>query len=120
MFSYVDLVQTEIALEVEERYEVTFTDEEIVGWQTLGDISLAVVAKSTIPTTETEVFGWVRDLILEGYGIKDELTPEEPVFADYDRMVRWFMTPPVGSNLSDRLFAKRQPEQPNTSDTKII
>lgn len=120
MFSYVNLVQTDIALEVEERFEVTFTDEEIEGWQTLDEISRSVVEKSNKPTTEAEVFSWLRDLILEGYGIREELTPEEPVFADYDRMVRWFMNPPVGSNLSDRLFAKQQPEHPNTSDTKII
>ncbi len=107
MFSYVDLVRVEIALEVGERFGVTIPDEEADGWRSLGDIARSVAARTGGAATEAEVFGWVRGLIADGYGVPVELTPDEPVFADYDRMTGWFMAPPYPRRLGDRWFARQ-------------
>jgi hypothetical protein len=93
MFSYVDLVRIEIALEVGERFGVTIPDEETDGWRTLGDVARLVVQRAGAATTEREVFDWVRALIADGYGVAAALMPDEEVFGDYDRMTSWFMAP---------------------------
>ena len=80
MFSYVDLVRTEISLEVGKRFGVTIPEEETDGWRSLGDVARSVVGHACAKATEAEVFDWVRTLIVEGYGVSTELTPEGDVF----------------------------------------
>jgi hypothetical protein len=60
VFSYIDLVRVEIALEVGDRFGVDIADEETDGWQSLGDIARAVVARARGAATEAEVFDWIR------------------------------------------------------------
>jgi hypothetical protein len=108
VFSYVDLVRVEIALEVEERFGVTIPDEETTGWQNLGDVARSVLEHDGGAATEAEVFDWVRTLIVEGYGVTKELTPECDVFGEYDTAVAWFMAPPYPHRLRDRWFAKQR------------
>lgn len=105
MFSYIDLVRGEIALEVSERFGVDIRDEEADEWRSLGDVARTVAARAGGAESEATGFAWVRRLVAEGYGISDELTPEEPVFADHDRMTRWFMAPPYPHRLGDRWYA---------------
>jgi hypothetical protein len=106
VFSIIDLVRAEIALEAGERFGVYIPDEETDGWRSLGDIARAVVARASGATNEAEVVDWARVLIAEGYRVSTELPPEEPVFTDYDRMKGWFMAPPHPHDLGDRWFAK--------------
>jgi hypothetical protein len=68
MFSYVDLVRVEIAMEASEQFGVTIPDEETDGWRTLGDVAVCVVGRADGTATESEVFEWVRTFIVEGYG----------------------------------------------------
>ena len=72
MFSYVDLVRVEIALEAEEQFGVTIPDEETDGWRTLGDAARSVAGRAGGAATEAEVFDWLRTLIAEGYGVAEE------------------------------------------------
>lgn len=108
MFSYVDLVRVEIALELGERFGVTISDEETDGWQTLGDVARSVVVRADGTATESEVFEWVRTLIVEGYGDTEAaaLTADSDVFSDYDRATAWFGAKPYPHRLADRWFAK--------------
>ena len=107
MFSYVDLVRVEIAVEVENRFDVTIPEEVTVGWRTLGDVARAVVSQVGGSGSEVEVFDWLRNLIAEGYGVSAELTPDEEVFDDYDRMTSWFMATPYPNHLGDRWFVRQ-------------
>ena len=104
MFSYIDLVRMEIALNVGERFGVDVS-EESDGWRTLGDIARSVVGRAGGTATELEVICWVRTLIVEGYGVTTELTPEGDVFGNYDRATAWFFAAPYPLGLSDRYFA---------------
>jgi hypothetical protein len=108
VFSYIDLVRAEIALEVGERFGVNIPDEETDGWRSLGDMARSVVARAGVAATEAEVFGWVRGLIADGYGVTAELTPAEEVFADYDRMTAWFAATPYPRCLGDRWYARQR------------
>jgi hypothetical protein len=108
MFSYVDLVRGEIAMEVGERFGVTIPDEETDRWRTLGDVARSVAERAGGTVTEANVFHWVRTLIIEGYGVTTELTPEGDAFGDYDRAIAWFMAPPYPHHLADRVFAKHR------------
>jgi hypothetical protein len=58
--------------------------------------------------TESEVFEWVRTLIVEGYGDTEvaKLTAESDAFSDYDRATTWFTSCPYPNRLGDRWFAK--------------
>ncbi len=107
MFSHVDLVRIEIALEVGERFGVTISDEETDGWRTLGDVARSVVGHADGTATEPEVFDWVRTLIVEGYGDTEaaNLTADSDVFSDYDRATAWFGSAPYPHGLEDRCFA---------------
>jgi hypothetical protein len=109
MFSYVDLVRGEIALELEERFEITIPDEETDGWLTLGDVARSVVGRVGGTVTETEVFSWVRTLMVEGYGATElaEVTPDGDVFSDYERATTWFLAS-YPHHLADRSFAGNQ------------
>jgi hypothetical protein len=111
VFSYVDLVRVEIALEAEEQFGVTIPDEETDGWRTLADVALSVAGRAGGKATEAAVFDWLRTLIAEGYGVSAELTPEEDVFSDYDRMVAWFSSHPYPYNLGERWFARNKDGQ---------
>lgn len=117
MFSYVDLVRVEIALEIGERFGVTISDEEADGWQTLGDVARSVVSHADGVATESEVFDWVRTLIVEGYGDTEaaSLTAESAVFSDYDRATAWFSSAPYPHRLGDRWFARN----PNLAQARI-
>jgi hypothetical protein len=106
VFSYIDLVRVEIALEAEEQFGITILDEETEGWRTLGDVARSVAGRAGGRVTEAEIFDWLRTLIAEGYGISAQLTPEEGVFSDYDRMTAWFLSPPYPYELGDRWFAR--------------
>ena len=90
MFSYVDLVRLEIALDAERRFGVTIADEETGGWLTLGDVARLVAGRTGGRVAEAEVFDYVRTLMTEAYGVSIELTPEGDVFEDYDRVTGWF------------------------------
>ncbi|MEZ6142223.1 MAG: acyl carrier protein [Zavarzinella sp.] len=116
MFSYVDLVRTEIALEVGEHFGIAIPKEETDGWRSLGDIARSVVARAGGAGTETEVFGWIRGLVADGYGVTAELTPDEPVLADYDRMTGWFMAAPYPHHLGDRWFVRQRAGTPGGPD----
>lgn len=92
MFSYIDLVRVEIALEAEEQFNVTIPEPETDGWLTLGDVARSVVGHGAT-ATETEVVSWVRTLLVEDYGATEvaELTAVGDVFSDYDRATAWFL-----------------------------
>jgi hypothetical protein len=92
VFSYVDLVRVEIAMDAEERFGVTITDAETDDWQTLGDIARLVAGRSGGRAPEAEVFDWVSTLMREAYGATIDLTPEGDVFADYEQVIEWFMS----------------------------
>jgi hypothetical protein len=113
VFSYMDLVRTEIALEVGERFGVTIPEEEMYSWRALGDVARSVVGQAGRKATEAEVFDWVRTLIVEGYGVSTELTSEGDVFGDYDRATAWFMALPYPYRLGDRWFARRLGTRPD-------
>ena len=70
--------------------------------------------------TEAEVFGWLRKLIADGYGVPTDLTPEEPVFADYDRMTDWFMALPYPHRLGERWFARQQAAPSDNPDAEPL
>lgn len=108
MFSYADLVRTEIALEVGSWFRVTISDDEMGGWQTLGDVARSVVIHNNMAATELEVFDWIRTLIMEGYGDTEaaKLGAETAVFSDYDRATTWFNSAPYPHRLGDRWFAR--------------
>jgi hypothetical protein len=57
---------------------------------------------------ESEVFEWVRALIVEGYGDTEaaKLTPESLAFSDYDRATTWFTSAPYPHRLCDRWFTR--------------
>jgi hypothetical protein len=107
VFSYADLVRVEIALEVGEQFGVTVSDKEAGDWQTLGDVARSVVSHADGAATESEVFDWVRTLIVEGYGdtAAANLTADSAVFSDYDRATAWFSSTPYPHRLGDRWFA---------------
>ena len=90
VFSYVDLVRGEIAMDAEERFGVTISDEETDGWRTLGDIARTVAGRAGGRATEAEVFDWARTVMVEAYGVLTELRPESDVFGDYDQVTAWF------------------------------
>ncbi len=90
MFSYIDLVRVEIAMDAEEWFGVTIPEEETDGWRSLGDVAQSVVRRGGGRATEEEVFNWLRTLLVEAYGVSMELTPEGDVFGDYDRVTAWF------------------------------
>jgi hypothetical protein len=108
VFSYVDLVRGDIALALGERFGVTISDEETDGWQTLGDVARSVVSHADGAASESEVFDWVRTLIVEGYGDTEatKLKADCDVFSDYDRATAWFGSPPYPHSLADRWFAR--------------
>ena len=110
MFSYVDLVRAEIAIEVGDQFGVTIPEGETDRWRTLGDVSRSVVRHAGGKTTEPDVFAWVRALIADGYGVA-AVTPDEGVFGDYDRMTSWFMAAPYPHRLGDRWFARQRSER---------
>lgn len=116
MFSYADLVRAEIALEVGDRFGVAIPDEEVEGWRSLGDVARSVVAQAGGAANEAEVFGWVRSLVADGYGVPAELTPDEAVFTDYDRMIGWFMASPYPHGLGERCFARQRDAVPDPAD----
>ena len=107
MFSYVDLVRAEIAIEVGEQFGVTIPEQETDRWRTLGDVARSVVQLAGEKTTEPEVLEWVHALIADGYGVEAALTPDEEVFGDYDRMTSWFAAPSP-HHLGDRWFARQR------------
>jgi hypothetical protein len=109
LFSYIDLVRAEIAMEAGDRFSVHITDEETDGWRTLGDAARSVVRGTGGAVTEAQVFDWLRTLIAEGYGVSAELAPEDDLFGDYDRMTAWFARPGLHT-LGDRRFAKKGDE----------
>jgi hypothetical protein len=117
MFSYVDLVRVEISLELMQQYRGAIPDEEMNGWLTLGDVARSVVGCVGGTMTESEVFDWVRTLMVEGYGATElaEISPDGDVFGDYDRATAWFGAAPYPHHLGDRWFATRPPEHPNAS-----
>jgi hypothetical protein len=117
MFSYVDLVRVEIAMEIEERFGVTISDEQTDGWLTLGDVARAVVGRAGMTATEAEVVDWVRTLMVEGYGATEltQLTPEGDVFSDYDRATAWFSAAPYPYRLADRWFARNPNGHPGAA-----
>jgi hypothetical protein len=115
MFSYIDLVRAEIALEVGERFGVAIEDAETDAWRTLGDVARSVVGHAGGTATEAAVLGWVRKLIADGYGVSAELTPDEEVFGDHDRMTSWFGAVPYPHHLGDRWFAKQRGKPPDHS-----
>ena len=90
MFSYVDLVRVEIALDAEVRFDITIPEIETDGWRTLGDVVRSVAGHAGGRPTEADAFAWVRALMTEAYGVSMELTPEGDVFGDYDRVTAWF------------------------------
>ena len=90
MFSYVDLVRAEIAMDAEERFAVTIPDEDRDGWRTLSDVVQSVVRHASGTAAERDVFNWVRTLMVEAYKVTMELTRESDVFSDYDRATAWF------------------------------
>jgi hypothetical protein len=90
VFSYVDLVRVEIAMDVEERFDITIPDDEAVGWQTLGDVARSVAVRGGGRKAEKNAFDWARKLMKEAYGVSMELTPECDVFSDYDQVTAWF------------------------------
>ncbi len=90
MFSYVDLVRVEIALDAEAQFGVSISDEETDDWHTLGDIARMIVDRNSGKATEAEVFDWLRTLMAETYGVSMELTPDGNVFGDYDQVTGWF------------------------------
>ena len=98
MFSHVDLVRVEIALDAEVRFDITIPEVETDDWRTLGDVARTVAGHAGGRTTEAEAFAWVRALMAEAYGVSMELTPEGDVFGDYDRVTAWFFA----RNRSDR------------------
>jgi hypothetical protein len=112
VFSYADLVRTEVALEAEEEFGVTITDEELGGWRSLGDAARSVAGRAAGTVTEEAVFDWLRTLIEEGYGVSAELTPEEEMFSDYDRMIGWFFSSPYPHHLGGRLYARNKGKHP--------
>src|SRR5438105_1763126 len=59
VFSYIDLVRVEIAMEVGERFGVAIPDEETDRWRSLGDVARSVVARASGAASEAEIFGWV-------------------------------------------------------------
>lgn len=104
MFSYVDLVRVEIAMDAEERFDITISEEETDDWRTLGDVARIVAGRTGGKTAEAEVFDWLRTLMTESYGVVMELTPEGDVFGDYDRVTAWF-------------FARKRGEHPSGGST---
>ena len=92
MFSYVDLVRAEIALDAEERFGITIPDEETDNWLVLGDVARTVAGRAGALATEAEIVDWVRTLLVECYGARElmEVGPEVDVFSDYDRATAWF------------------------------
>lgn len=107
MFSYVDLVRVEIAMEAETHFNITIPEAEMDRWRTLGDVARSVVSRSEVPATEPFVFEWVRKLIVEGYGDTEaeKLTADSDAFGDYDRATTWFSSRPYPTRLGDRWFA---------------
>lgn len=93
MFSYVDLVRMELALEVEQRFNTSIPDSELDEWLTLGDVARSVVGH-VATATEAEVVNWVRTFLVEDYGATEvaHLTAADDVFSDYDRATAWFFT----------------------------
>ena len=90
MFSYVDLVRVEIAMDAEERFDITIPEEETDGWQTFGDLARSVAGHANGRVTEAEAFDWVCTLMTKVYGVSMELTPDDDVFGNYDRVTGWF------------------------------
>ena len=118
MFSYVDLVRVEIAMEVERQFNVTISESETDDWLTLGDVARSVVGHAPGGVTEAGIFDWVRTLIVEGYGDTEaaNLTADSEVFSDYDRATTWFSSAPYPHRLGDRWFARN----PSLAQSRVV
>ena len=109
MFSYVDLVRAEIAVEVGNRFSVTIPDGETDDWRTLKDVARSVIDLSNDNAIEREVVQWVQTLLVEGYDVpKEILTADADIFGDADQAASWFSAAPYPHSLRDRYFVKRR------------
>lgn len=101
MFSYIDLVRSETALDAGLRFDITISDEETDHWRTLGDLARTVAKHSGGRVTESEAFDWARKHMAEVYGASAEVTEDSDVFGDYDRVTKWFFARRLGHNIAD-------------------
>jgi hypothetical protein len=67
-----DLTRLEICGEFEVRFGVTFTDADVSGWRTVGDIHRSILARSGTPRDNREEWVRLQRLLSGGYGVPAE------------------------------------------------
>ena len=83
-----DIVRVKIALALWDLHTVGVPDEDMDGWETVGDVVRSVVAHAERqpwepPLTEAEGLPLVRQLIADEWDVPlEQVTPEAPLFRD--------------------------------------
>jgi hypothetical protein len=78
-----DLVRIEVCYAVEDWCGIRFTDGDVNGWRTVGDVHRSIIARSAGPLDLGAVWSWLRGLLAAGYGIAPgQVVPEAELFGD--------------------------------------
>jgi hypothetical protein len=84
-FTREDLIRAEICWEIEDCFGVTFSPEEVPGWQTVGDIhwSLTAGIRARFPgaVDADAAWAWLRVVLAEMYGLEvGQVVPDAELF----------------------------------------
>jgi hypothetical protein len=78
-----DLVRLEVCHAVEDWCGIRFTDGDVDGWRTVGDLHRSIIARSTAPLDPAAAWSRLRDLLAGGYGVAPgQVFPEAELFGD--------------------------------------